>query len=96
MRVEAETARSRFTEEEAEREPRFVRRRVSGETPTVKWVGVVVEVSSAVSEVMVRQVPFMEMESPRWASVRRGVQEVMVRVVPVVGEVSRVLMAGLG
>lgn len=31
------------------REPRFVRRRVSGETPTVNWVGV--------KEVMVRHVP---------------------------------------
>ena len=31
------------------REPRFVRRRVSGDTPTVNWVGV--------KEVMVRHVP---------------------------------------
>lgn len=31
------------------REPRFVRRRVSGETPTVNWVGL--------KEVMVRHVP---------------------------------------
>lgn len=43
------TARSRFTGEDWEREPRLVRRRVSGDTPTMKWVGV--------KEVMVRQVP---------------------------------------
>lgn len=49
MRVVALTARSRFTAEEAEREPRLVRRRVSGDTPTVKWVRVKV--------VMVRHVP---------------------------------------
>ena len=49
MRVEAETARSRFTGEEGERAPRFVRRRVSGDTPTLKEVGV--------KEVRVRQVP---------------------------------------
>lgn len=49
MRVVALTARSRFTEEEVRRAPRFVRRRVSGDTPTVKWVGV--------KEVMVRHVP---------------------------------------
>lgn len=33
------------------REPRFVRRRVSGETPTVNWEGV--------KEVMVRHVPVL-------------------------------------
>ena len=45
-------ARSRFRGEERVREPRFVRRRVSGETPTVKWVGVKV--------VMVRHVPGLD------------------------------------
>lgn len=49
MRVVALTARSRFTGEEGAREPRLVRRRVSGDTPTVKWVGV--------KAVMVRHVP---------------------------------------
>ena len=49
MRVVALTARSRFTGEDWLREPRFVRRRVSGETPTVNCDGV--------KEVMVRHVP---------------------------------------
>lgn len=64
-----------------------MRRRVSGLTPTVNCVGV--------KEVMVRHVPFMEMESPRWASVRIGAQEEIVRVVPVVGLASRALMTEL-
>ena len=45
----AATARSRFTLEASFRLPRFVRRRVSGETPTLKVVGV--------KEVIVRHVP---------------------------------------
>ena len=49
MRVVALTARSRFMGEDCVREPRFVRRRVSGDTPTVNWEGV--------KEVMVRHVP---------------------------------------
>lgn len=49
IRVEAETARSRFRGLEVVREPRLVRRRVSGETPTLKCVGV--------KWVIVRQVP---------------------------------------
>ncbi len=65
-----------------------MRRRVSGATPTVKEVGV--------KEVMVRQVPFMEMESPRWASSKRKVGVVIVRVVPEEEEVEREEMAGLG
>lgn len=64
MRVDAKTARSRFTGEEAVKEPRFVRRRVSGATPTVK------EPVLGVKLVTVRQVPFMEMESPRVQSER--------------------------
>ena len=67
------TARSRFTLEDVVREPRFVRRRVSGEMPTTKEVGV--------KEVTVRQVPLMLMLSPRWASSRMEAQE-MVREVP--------------
>jgi hypothetical protein len=51
-----------------------VRRRVSGATPTLKDV--------ASCSVMVRQVPFTEMESPRWASVRISGQSEMVREVP--------------
>ena len=47
-------------------------------------------------EVMVRQVPFMEMESPRWASSKRKVGVVIVRVVPEEEEVEREEMAGLG
>ena len=39
MRDEAATARSRLTCEETVREPRFVRRRVSGERPTLKVSG---------------------------------------------------------
>lgn len=62
------------------REPRFVRRWVSGATPTVK-----VPVGRE-KLVTVRQVPFMEMESPRWQSVRMGAALVIVRVVPAVGE----------
>lgn len=65
-----------------------MRRSVSGDTPTVKVVGV--------KAVMVRQVPLMEMESPRWASSRRKVGVVIVRVVPVSGEGSRAEMAVLG
>ncbi|KAL9575922.1 MAG: hypothetical protein Q9212_007559, partial [Teloschistes hypoglaucus] len=41
------------------------------------------------------EVPFMEMESPRWASVRMEAQEEIVRVVPVVGLASRALMTEL-
>ena len=51
-----------------------MRRRVSGATPTVKvdsW-----------KEVTVRQVPFTEMLSPRWQSVRISEALEMVRFVP--------------
>lgn len=74
------TARSRFTREEVDRLPRFVRRRVSGEMPTVKEVGV--------KEVMVRQVPLMLMLSPRWASSRMEGQEMVRDVPPPPAEVS--------
>lgn len=74
MRVVALTARSRFTGEDWKREPRFVRRRVSGETPTVNWEGV--------KEVTVKQVPLMLMLSPKWASVRISAQSEIVIEVP--------------
>lgn len=58
-----------------------MRRRVSGAQPTVKdhfeESGSVLE-----KEVMVRQVPFMEIEAPSSASGRMVGQEVIVRVVP--------------
>ena len=63
------------------REPRFVRRSVSGAMPTVKVEGV--------KCVTVRQVPFTLMLSPRWQSVRMGAAEEMVRVVPVMGSAVR-------
>lgn len=63
------------------REPRLVRRRVSGAMPTVKDWGRKV--------VTVRQTPLMAMESPRWQSDRRVEVggRVMVSVVPPSGEV---------
>ena len=51
-----------------------MRRRVSGETPTLK--------SDGVKDVMVRQVPFMLILSPKWASVRMSAQLEIVREVP--------------
>jgi len=80
MRVAAATALSRFTFEPLSSLPRFVRRRVSGAHPTLKYQvdsGPVLEKS-----VMVRQVPFTEMLSPSWASGRMVGHEEMVRVVP--------------
>jgi len=74
MRVFAETARSRFSGEEAVSDTRFVRRRVSGAMVTLKVVGV--------KAVMVRQVPFTLMLSPRWASERISAQSTIVREVP--------------
>lgn len=56
------------------KEPRFVRRRVSGATPTVK--------EEVVKVVTVRQVPFTLMLSPRWQSDRTSVALEIVRVVP--------------
>ena len=67
------TARSKFTPEDFVKEPRFVRLSVSGDMPTTK------EVES--KDVTVRQVPLMEMLSPRCASERTVAQE-MVREVP--------------
>ena len=60
--MEAETARSRFRLEEGVREERFVRRRVSGERPTLKDVGGLggwfsEEEGEGRRAVMVRQVP---------------------------------------
>jgi hypothetical protein len=74
MRVEAETERSRLTLAPSVREPRFVLRSVSGATPTLKvlWS----------NSVMVRQVPFTLMLSPREASERMGLHSEMVREVP--------------
>lgn len=80
MRVAALTALSRFTFEPWANLPRFVRRRVSGAQPTLKNhedSGPVLE-----NSVMVRQVPFTEMLSPRAASGRMVGQEEMVRDVP--------------
>ena len=74
IRVVALTARSKFTFEPSFRLPRFVRRSVSGETPTLNWEGV--------KDVMVRHVPFMLMLSPKWASVRISAQLEIVRDVP--------------
>lgn len=55
------------------------------------------EGGEGVKVVMVRQVPFMEMESPRWASERRKGGVEIVTVVPPEGEeVVREVMAGLG
>lgn len=70
----ADTARSRLTLLCCFREPRFVRRRVSGETPTTK--------ESSVKDVTVRQVPLMLMLSPKWQSFRISAAEEMVSDVP--------------
>lgn len=70
----AETARSRFTFELCAKLPKLVRRRVSGETPTLNSVDV--------KDVIVRHVPLILMLSPRWASVRISSQSEMVREVP--------------
>ena len=54
------------------------------------------EGGEGVNVVMVRQVPFMEMESPRWASERRKGGVEIVRVVPPVeAALVREVMAGL-
>ena len=54
------------------------------------------EGGEGVKVVMVRQVPLMEMESPRWASDRRKGGVEMVRVVPLVEvDLVREVMAGL-
>lgn len=74
MRVCDETARSRLTLLAWFSEPRFVRRRVSGATPTTK--------ESLSNAVTVRQVPLTDMESPRWQSPRISDAEEMVREVP--------------
>ena len=76
--MDAETADSRLTLLFVVREPRFVRRSVSGDIPTLKVF------SALENSVMVRHVPLMEMESPRAASARNeGRSEVaMVREVP--------------
>lgn len=76
MRVSARTARSRFTREFWTKEPRFVRRRVSGAMPTVN----VPEEEENV--VTVRQVPFMLMLSPSWQSCRMEEAEEIVSWVP--------------
>jgi hypothetical protein len=54
--------------------PRFVRRNVSGATPTLKY--------SFVNSVTVRHVPLTQMESPRCASSRMEEQLEIVRDVP--------------
>ncbi len=91
--MEAETERSRFTLLPWFREPRLVRRSVSGETPTLKYGDeeeVEVEAGEGLLElelelensVMVRHVPFTLMLSPREASVRIEAQSEMVIEVP--------------
>jgi hypothetical protein len=72
--VFADTARSKFTLLSFFNEPRFVRRRVSGATPTLK--------EDVENHVTVRQVPFMLMLSPRLQSARMGEALEIVRVVP--------------
>ena len=74
MRVDAVTDLSRLTLLPSFKLPRFVRRSVSGATPNLK------DVES--KDVMVRQVPFMHIESPRAASVRMEAQSETVREVP--------------
>lgn len=65
-----------------------MRRSVSGEIPTSK--------EEDVKEVIVRQVPFMEILSPRWASVRMEEQSAIVRVVPPVASWGlRAVIAGV-
>jgi hypothetical protein len=66
-----------------------VTRRVSGATPTVKEAGVVR--SGVMKDVMVKQTPLLEMESPSCASERRVevAGKEIVRVVPFSGSVSR-------
>lgn len=76
MRVLADTARSRLTRDPLVSEPRFVRRRVSGATPTTN--------ESVSNEVTVRQVPLTLMLSPRWQSARISAAEEMVSEVPFV------------
>jgi hypothetical protein len=72
--VLAETARSRLTLLLCLREPRFVRRKVSGATPTLN--------EDLSKDVTVRQVPLTLMLSPRLQSVRISEAFEMVRVVP--------------
>ena len=95
IRVEADTARSRFTGEEVVRVDREVRRRVSGDRPTLKDMGD----EGGFRAVMVRQVPLILILSPRWASERISVQSPIVREVPppppsVSSRCSRARMAG--
>lgn len=78
--MSALTARSRFTFEPCFNEPRFVRRKVSGAAPILKYH---VDLSPwLLNSVMVRHVPLTEMESPRCASPRMSAQLEMVREVP--------------
>ena len=78
--MEALTALSRLTSEPLLRFPRFVRRRVSGAAPILKYH----DDSSPLllNSVMVRQVPLTETESPSWASSRIEEHFPMVRDVP--------------
>lgn len=86
MRVVADTALSRLTFDPSDNLPRFVRRNVSGATPNLNDV--------SLKEVIVRHVPLMQIESPRWASERRSwLGGVMVRSVPSPEE-SREVTAG--
>ena len=70
----AETARSRLTLLPCLRDPRFVRRNVSGATPTLK--------EDLSNEVTVRHVPLTLILSPRLQSPRMSEALEIVRVVP--------------
>jgi hypothetical protein len=82
IRVEADTDRSRLTFPPSFKEPRFVLRRVSGATPTLKK-----EEEDGSNSVMVRQVPLTLMLAPRVASLRMALHWEMVREVPLPPEV---------
>lgn len=70
----AETARSKLTLLFSLSDPKFVRRSVSGATPTLK--------EDLSNEVTVKHVPLILMLSPRWQSPRISEALEIVRVVP--------------
>lgn len=74
MRVDADTALSKFTFDPSTKLPRFVLRNVSGETPTLNE-----DLSNSVT---VRQVPLIEILSPSAASSRMVSHSEMVSEVP--------------
>jgi hypothetical protein len=74
IRVDARTARSRFTCEPFSSFPRFVRRSVSGATPTLN--------APLSNSVIVRHVPLTDILSPRCASPSMSCASEMVSEVP--------------